>query len=200
MTELNMTRGDGLLEGFLARQRSRLANTLIDNWQRQGSLLDIGCGNYPFFLINTRFREKHGLDKLIRGVYKIHFENYKIKFVCCDIEKAKEFPFSSKYFDTVTMLAVIEHIGLEQMENIFKEIYRILKPGGRYIITTPAPIAAPLLRLMARIKLVSRIEIDEHKYAYSYSRIKNLLEKSGFLKDRLRFGYFFLNSWVIAIK
>ncbi len=195
-----MTRGGGLLEGFLARQRSRLANTLIDNRDRQGSLLDIGCGNYPFFLINTRFSEKRGLDKLICGVYKIHFENYKIKFVHCDIEKVKEFPFSSKYFDTVTMLAVIEHIGPEQMENIFKEIYRILKPGGRYIITTPAPIATPLLRLMARIKLVSRIEINEHKYTYSYSRIKNLLEKSGFLKDRLRFGYFFLNSWVIAIK
>ncbi len=195
-----MTRGGGLLEGFLARQRSRLANTLIDNRDREGSLLDIGCGNYPFFLINTKFSEKHGLDKLICGVYKKHFENYKIKFVCCDIEKEKEFPFSGKYFNAVTMLAVMEHLGPEQMENISKEIYRILKPGGKFIVTTPAPIAAPLLRLMARIKLVSRVEIDEHKYAYSYSRIKFLLEKSGFLKDRLRFGYFFLNSWVIAIK
>jgi Methylase involved in ubiquinone/menaquinone biosynthesis len=36
------------------------------------------------------------------------------------------------------MLAVFEHIEPFKIENSLKEIYRILKPGGRFILTTPA--------------------------------------------------------------
>ena len=63
-----MTRGYGLLEGFLAQQRSRVADALIPASLRTGRLLDIGCGAYPLFLAQTSFARKFGLDKQVATV------------------------------------------------------------------------------------------------------------------------------------
>lgn len=59
------TRGYGLLESFLTRQRCRMANRLIPGEMKIGRILDIGCSAHPLFLLNTEFSEKYGLDKLI---------------------------------------------------------------------------------------------------------------------------------------
>lgn len=78
------------------------------------------------------------------------------------------------------MLAVIEHIEPERLDGIIGEVRRILKSGGLLIITTPASWTDGLLRFMARLHLVSRTEIDEHKAAYtlrissSYSSMQDL--------------------------
>jgi len=198
MSELKPTRGYGLLEEFLAKQRSGLADRLIPYKKRKGSVLDIGCGKFPFFLVNTKFNKKYGIDKLIRKGYDRHFQDIKIRFIHYDIVKEKSMPFNDGYFDVVTMLAVIEHIHPEKLEGVFKEILRILKPGGMYIITTPAVAAGPILRFMAKLRLVSPAEIREHKHAYSHDKLLTLLQRSGFLKDKMRFGYFFLNTWVVS--
>ena len=58
----NVTRGSGYLEKFLAKKRLQMANKLIPTSFRQGKILDIGCGSYPYFLLNTPFRKKYGID------------------------------------------------------------------------------------------------------------------------------------------
>jgi len=55
-----VTRGNGLLEGCLARRRCARADALIPDELRAGRILDIGCGRYPLFLRTTAFREKVG--------------------------------------------------------------------------------------------------------------------------------------------
>lgn len=138
-SQRNATRGVGLLEDVLARQRSRLANRLIPDGYRKGRILDIGCGRYPFFLINTRFTEKCGMDKLVREGYDKHFADSGITFVRYNIGNEKKLPFGSSHFDVVTMLAVIEHLHPLNLAEGFSEIYRVLKPSGAFIITTPNP-------------------------------------------------------------
>lgn len=51
----NVTRGYGLLEYFLAIQRTKIANKFIDGAHRNGRILDIGCGSYPIFLLTSKF-------------------------------------------------------------------------------------------------------------------------------------------------
>jgi 2-polyprenyl-3-methyl-5-hydroxy-6-metoxy-1,4-benzoquinol methylase len=198
-----VTRSYGLLEGFLARERCRLANRMIPEEKRAGRVLDIGCGSHPFFLTRTEFKEKFGLDKMVRPEQKVSLQaQHGISLVNYDVELARHIPFESSSFDVVTMLAVFEHIEPELLPELLAEIHRILKPGGMYLLTTPAVWTDGLLRVLAGLRLVSPVEIEEHKDAYTHPRIGDLLAKGGFDRADMRFGYFevFLNLWVTAIK
>ena len=83
------TRGNGLLENFLSKRRSSIANGLIPKKLRNGRILDIGCGTNPFFLKNTKFNYKYGIDKLISN--KITNKKFILKKF--DIEKEKKINF-----------------------------------------------------------------------------------------------------------
>ncbi len=197
-----VTRGRGFLESYLAKKRGEAADRLIPSSVRNGRLLDIGCGTYPLFLMDVDFREKVGLDKVSRkdGIPLAGGENLRI--IDFDIENGQEFPFDDASFDVVTMLAVFEHIEPAKLVDVIKKIYRVLKPGGLFVMTTPASWAGGLLRWMARAGLVSREEIEEHKDTYSPGEIFGILQKGNFPGGMLRYGYFemFANVWVTAVK
>jgi ubiquinone/menaquinone biosynthesis C-methylase UbiE len=198
----NVTRGSGLLEGFLAKQRVKIANKLIPVNYRQGRILDIGCGSYPLFLTSTDFADKYGLDKVVQKDQVVLFKEKNIELVNFDSEQEKPLPFEDNFFDSVTMLAVFEHIEPDKLVGMLKEIKRVLKPGGMYVMTTPAVWTDGLLRTLAKFNLVSPAEIEEHKDAYSCKRIREILTQAGFSKDKIQFGYFelFMNIWATAKK
>jgi SAM-dependent methyltransferase len=59
-----------------------------------------------------------------------------------DIDPAYPHDYSSfeeikENFDMVILFEVIEHLGLEEGREMVRNIYRILNPGGRVILTTP---------------------------------------------------------------
>ena len=202
MPHSRVTRGQGLLEGFLAKRRSNMANKLIPADYRQGRILDIGCGSYPLFLLNTDFSTKHGLDKAMQEDYRRIMQSHGIILTNHDIEKSNKLPFDDEYFNIITMLAVFEHIQEQTSTKLLNNIYRILKPGGMYIMTTPSVWTDNLLRFMAKLRLVSSVEIEEHKTLYNHVKICSILEEANFSKEKLRFGYFemFMNMWVTATK
>lgn len=128
-----VTRGYGLLEPYLAKLRAEKANSLIPSHLRQGRILDIGCGSHPYFLSHTSFAEKFSIDQQEPA------QDYKeINWMVLDLNKDMQIPFTNSYFSVITLLAVIEHLNPNMIVNLFKEIYRILEPGGILIITTPA--------------------------------------------------------------
>ena len=199
MTEsVKFTRGHGILENFLARKRALMAEKLIPARCRGGRILDIGCGTHPLFLLNTDFYEKHGLDKIIRRSLDSEIEKQNIKIKNYDIESKTTIPYPNEYFDIVTMLAVLEHIDPHQVIINLKEIHRILKPEGILILTIPAGWTDGLLKTMAKMKIVSADEINEHKDVYNHPKIRSILQETGFNKENIRSGYFelFMNLWV----
>lgn len=202
MIRQNVVRGYGPLDVFLAKQRHKIAKKKIKSANKAGRILDVGCGNYPLFLLNINFSEKYGLDKIPQNKSDENIIKQGVTLINCNFEEVEKFPFESDYFDVVTMLAVFEHIIPENLVKIHKEIYRILKRGGIYIITTPAFWTDYLLRTLAKLKLISDTEIKEHKDSYSYSMVSSVLQAADFPKNNLRFGYFelFMNMWVTAVK
>lgn len=46
-------------------------------------------------------------------------------------------PYESGSFDTVFCMEVVEHVPNDDIRNILKEVYRVLSPGGHFILTTP---------------------------------------------------------------
>ncbi|OWK27160.1 MAG: hypothetical protein US76_01100 [Parcubacteria group bacterium GW2011_GWA2_38_13b] len=197
----NATRGYGLLENFLAKLRINKVNTLIPPQARRGAILDIGCGIHPIFLLRINFYKKYGLDKSISKSGIQRFSNESLFVQNHNIEE-QEIPFNGGFFDIVTMLAVFEHINPLKLKKITNEVYRVLKSNGLFIMTTPAPWSDKLLKLMAKVNLVSLEEIDEHQNIYSRKKISAILQEGRFQKKAIQSGYFEmgLNIWTTAKK
>jgi ubiquinone/menaquinone biosynthesis C-methylase UbiE len=197
MAEQRVTRGYGLLETWLAKQRARVVDQLIPPVARSGRLLDIGCGAYPFFLAHTEFREKVGLDSAVEKI-----DDDSMALMTFDLHCETALPFEDNFFDVVTMLAVFEHIEPARLSGVLSEIRRVLKPGGLYILTTPAKWADKLLRTMAKLRLVSQQEIEDHKDVYDHAKISSLLRQANFKGPYITGGFFelFMNLWVSAMK
>ena len=191
------TRGKGYLEPALARYRANKANRLIPNVLRQGRILDIGCGAYPYFLSHTYFKDKLAIDNLPKppGINEINW--YSL-----DLNRTPSLPFEDGYFSTITLLAVIEHLDPTSLVQLMSECYRTLSTGGVLILTTPSAWSDGLLKSMAKIDLVSKEEIDEHKFAYTLPLVGWYFGKAGFNLTKLKFGYFemMLNMWALAQK
>tara|TARA_B100001971_G_C18160969_1_gene521341 strand:- start:559 stop:1155 length:597 start_codon:yes stop_codon:yes gene_type:complete len=198
MTKDNVTRGYGLLERFLAKKRAKMANEIIPLALRTGRILDIGCGPFPYFLLNTEFKNKYGMDRVVN----ISHSTDNINIGKFDLESGSKLPFENDFFDVITMLAVFEHIKSEKILIAIPEIRRVLKPEGRFILTVPSPWTEELLRVMAVLRLVSRDEIREHKCVYSHRDIIDYLLRCEFERDKMKLGYFemFLNIWAFVDK
>ena len=186
----NVTRGDGLLEGFLAKKRAQKAETLMGQ-PKKGVILDIGCGSYPYFLINSNFSEKFGVDPSLQNT---DIKGVNLKKL--NVAKAP-LPFKDNFFDAVTMLAVFEHLDKNKLNFVLGEVRRVLKKDGVFVITTPSPWADKLLHQMARVGLISSEEIHEHKHNLSHHTIREFLLEAGFSSKNITNGFFELsfNMW-----
>lgn len=191
------TRGYGYLEPFLARQRAQIADQLIPNELRQGRILDIGCGSFPYFLSHTYFKEKFAIDQQQKPQSVIN-----INWFSLNLNDEPFLPFEDEYFSAITMLAVVEHLNPPSLVSLFTDVYRTLKPNGKLIITTPAAWSDGLLKVLARLRLVSKEEIDEHAFVYTLPLLGWYFGRAGFEMKAVKFGYFefLLNLWATATR
>jgi ubiquinone/menaquinone biosynthesis C-methylase UbiE len=194
---VRVTRGNGFLEGMLAKKRAAMANILIPNSLRMGRILDLGCGLSPYFLENTEFIEKYGVDR-IYGTTEV-YDNPEITIKDFDLSSGHRLPFDDNFFDVVSMLAVLEHLETAAIIHIIKEARRVLMQGGVLVGTTPVWWADNLLSIMAKLRLVSIEEIAEHKSYLTKDKLHSMLVEGGF-KGGITVGSFEggLNLWFIA--
>lgn len=192
------TRGFGVFENLLSRRRAREARRLLQAAPSRHRILDIGCGQYGAFLKSVSFQEKFGVDKLP----PIINNDNNVTYCQHDVARNAVLPFPKDFFDAVTLLAVIEHIGIYSARALIHEICRILKPQGVVVLTTPAVGTRHILNLLAHIRLLSSIEIKEHVYEYSRVELQHMLVDARFPKNGIAYGRFEcrLNQWVRAIK
>lgn len=100
------------------------------------NVLDIGCsfGWLEKMAIEQGVKEIIGIEPNEKSFHNIKEINPKVKYV---IGRAESLPFNNNSFDIVIMLEVLEHIPKGTEEIAFIEIYRVLKPGGKLILSTP---------------------------------------------------------------
>lgn len=91
----------------------------------------------------------------------------------------KPLPFKDKSFDVVVSLAVVEH--LNDWETALEEFKRI---GKAVILTTPTPLAKPVLEFLTKFNLVNRGHIEDHKHYLTDKEIK----KHGYQTRSFLFG------------
>ena len=112
------------------------------------------------------------LKKFVRGSYTL--VNYDHS------------PMKNKTFDTIVVLAVIEHIPVGDVFDVFRSFTGKLRPDGMLLLTTPTPQAKRLLELMAFFNLLDRHNIREHKHYWTKEDICRLAEKNGFVMKQYK--------------
>jgi len=88
-----------------------------------GRLLDIGAGKNSFV---KRYGEGVGVDVYDWGGAAVI------------VEDTSDLPFPDQSYDTVTFIASLNHIPYR--EAVLREAWRLLKPGGKLIITMINPV------------------------------------------------------------
>ncbi|MBU2009767.1 MAG: class I SAM-dependent methyltransferase [Chloroflexi bacterium] len=115
----------------------RELQALAERWQG-GRLLNIGCGHGPDFLpFKDRTFGLYGLD--ISGEMLRFARKYADKFrftPALVLGDAVSLPFRDSSFDFVIAVAAYHHIrGGENRRQAFRELWRVLRPGGEAFIT-----------------------------------------------------------------
>lgn len=64
--------------------------------------------------------------------------------------------------DVITMLAVLEHVPPRQQARLADACERLLRPGGRIVVTVPSPRVDDILHLLERLRLIDGISLHEH--------------------------------------
>ena len=106
-----------------------------------------------------------------------------------DIDILEGLPFEKECFDVVTLLAVIEHFA-SSPGKLLKEIHRVLKPNGKFILDTPNAASA-IKRLVFLIRGVppypsiedfffSESPFTGHNREYTLHDLQKVLSLSGF--------------------
>lgn len=147
-------------------------------------VLDLGCGYQGKLLQLLSNKIKHGVGYDISVSKKPIANNIKLKSGQVDTK----LPFNKNNFDLVIASAVIEHV--KHLNFLISEAYRLLKPGGQLLLTTPSIKARPLLSTLAQFKLLSRKEIADHKRYYTKEKLINLLTKNGFSEKKIEASTF----------
>jgi 2-polyprenyl-3-methyl-5-hydroxy-6-metoxy-1,4-benzoquinol methylase len=144
----------------------------MDSENTSGKLIDVGCGGGRFLArMKKRGWDVEGVDLDPKVVKKVS-SKYGIKVREGDILNCN---LAEATYDLVTLNQTIEH--LYDPKKSLQECLRILKPGGKIVITTPNPIslAAGMFRNNWR-----GWEPPRHLYLFSPISISNLLNELGF--------------------
>jgi 2-polyprenyl-3-methyl-5-hydroxy-6-metoxy-1,4-benzoquinol methylase len=120
----------GTVLGFNRSKKQKYAMFLDD--LSPGKLLDVGCG-HGLFLNNMRSRGwvVEGVDFDSKAVQNAK-RKYNLQVRQGDLHSAH---FSDDAFDAVTLSHVIEHV--PDPIRLMIEVRRVLKRGGRAVLTTP---------------------------------------------------------------
>ena len=103
--------------------------------KRKEILLNLGCGVdlLPGFINVDKYLDEKGI-KSKKGLYANAKIGKGAKFVKADITKL---PFKDNYADYIECLEALEHLPFRQVEVALREMYRVLKPGGKMVLMVP---------------------------------------------------------------
>ena len=156
-----------LLEPILRKFRLKKIMAVIKA-ETDCHLLDVGCG-FKYSLLKCAepfIRRGVGVDFKVEEVNTEILSTHRIVLL-------DQLDFPDREFTIVTMLAVLEH--LAHPVQICREISRVLRPGGKLLLTVPSRRAKPVLEFLAyKVGVVSEAEIRDHKKYYNKADLMEL--------------------------
>lgn len=134
------------------------------------TILDIGCsfGWYEKMAVENGVKSIIGVEPDKKFFHYARKEVPQANFV---EGSAEHLPCKDSYFDKVVMLEVLEHLPLGSENFAVMEVFRVLKPNGEFILSTPNkhPLSC----------LLDPAWYFGHRH-YSLNFIRKLLKYNGF--------------------
>lgn len=157
---------------------------LAERWPG-GRLLNIGCAHGPDFLPFKGKFELWGLDSSPPMIsLAVKFAD-KFKFTSnLLVADAVSLPFQDRGFDWVISVAAYHHIidGQSRLQ-AFRELRRVLKPGGEVFLTVWNRWQKDFLgrgkEVIVPWKTKNKL-LMRHYYLFTYAGISNLMQSCGF--------------------
>ena len=141
--------------------------------------LDVGCG--PGSFISTL---PDDIDSMGVDVTSVQVEYARRKYG----RRGKRFsvaapgilPFPQESFDIVTLLELVEHVSAPEAEALLGEVFRVLRPRGKIVLTTPNYASLwPLLEILVN-RFGGVAYVDQHITKYVGSSLRRLITQAGF--------------------
>ncbi|HUU19332.1 MAG TPA: class I SAM-dependent methyltransferase [Sedimentisphaerales bacterium] len=159
--------------GKIYRRRIELCLAECTGGQR---VLEVGFGSgVTFPNLNDNYKEIYGLD------LNVSVEDVTAVFKARQIEthlqngSVLSMPYEDDFFDTVLLISILEHLKPFEQMQAFREIRRVLRPGGQAIYGVP--IERGFLVLMFRLL---GCNIREHHFSTEkdvFNAANSILEK-----------------------
>jgi ubiquinone/menaquinone biosynthesis C-methylase UbiE len=126
----------------------------------RGLLLDIGCGTNE---LARRYRSRQGM------AIGVDIHPWPGTDVVCDTTRL---PFPDGHFDTVLMLACLNHVPQSKRIQVLQEARRVLKGEGQLLITMINPVVGFFSHPIRR-----RYDLDQLERGIGEEEAKGLWEK-----------------------
>jgi len=158
------------------------ANILRPALRPEHRILDIGCGRGTLGIILQRRQGMFGVDLAPEAIEKAKELYEDARVVNID---AEPLPWPDNSFEYVVYLDVIEHVFDPRIG--LREIQRVLKPGGKLLLSTPNILAH--IDKMRETRRFPKTSGDPepydggHLHFFTYQDIYDLLKLTGFAQS-----------------
>lgn len=101
-------------------------------------------------------------------------------------------------FDAATLLAVVEHMTDDQIDQVAKSLAELVRPGGSIIVTVPSPAVDKILDVLIALRVLDGMEAEEH-HGFDVDVLASRWEACGLeLRKRCRFQLGLNNLFVFS--
>jgi len=141
--------------------------------------LDIACGPGTFIGTIDGDVDSTGLDVAAPQIAyaRAAYASDRKRF---DVVSPGDFPYGDGAFDVATCIELLEHLTASDGGDLLSEARRVIRPGGRLLLTTPDYGGAwPLLEMVLN-RLGDVSYEDQHITHYTRSSLHQLLEQAGY--------------------